>query len=215
MVHILFHELKYYFKNLHEVIYIYGFFVLIMLVVPLGLRQQLHVLPELAPAVLWMAMTASIGLGAMQLFQRDAESGVLELYQQLPLSLGGAVLAKWLAFYIATTAPILASVPIILALFGLKLSLGVHYSLGLAAGASALTILASLAAAMTVGLERARAVLLLIVLPLAVPVIVFGSEYLRATGALWQPQLLFLTAFSVFLLPILYLAGPSCIRASN
>lgn len=215
MFNILIHELKYYIKNIHELIYIYGFFVLIIYIVPMGLRQQLHVLPELAPAIIWMAMLASISLGAMPLFQRDADSGVLETYQQLPGGLGGVVLGKWLAFYLVTAIPMMAATPVILMLFKLPADWLLHYAIGAAAGALALSILASLAGAITAGLERARAVVLLIVLPLAVPVMIFGSEFLRHQGVLWQPPLMFMLAFSVFMLPILCLAGASCIRASN
>lgn len=215
MQHILFHELKYYFKNSHELVYIYGFYFLIILIIPMGLRQQLHVLPELAPSIVWLALISSITLGAAGLFQRDAESGVMELYQQLPQSLSGIVFAKWLAFYLASVLPLVALTPLILGLFGLPMGLGLHYGMGIAAGGACVSILASLAAAITIGLERARAVVLLMVIPLAVPAIVFGAEYLRHGDSLWQSQLLFLVAFSIFLLPIYCLCGAACIRASN
>jgi len=215
MLYILSHELKYYFKNSHELLYIYGFYLLIMLIVPMGLQEQLNLLPELAPAIIWIAIMASIGLGAASLFQRDAESGVMELYQQIPMGLGQVVLGKWLAFYLATAMPIILFMPAIIMLFGLPVSHILHYAIGAATGTLAISILASLIAVITIGLERARAVSLLMLLPLAVPVMIFGSEYLRRTEALWQPQLLFMLAFSLFLLPILCLAGASCIRASN
>ncbi len=165
--------------------------------------------------MLWIALTASMGLGALSLFQRDAESGVLELYQQLPFGLGQAVLGKWLAFYLANAMPLVISTPLLLALYGLPMELSLHYIVGAAAGAGALSLLSALAASITVGLERARAVVLLVLMPLSVPVIIFGSDYMRHTDALWQPQLMFLLALSVFLMPLLYLAGASCIRASN
>lgn len=215
MWHILSHELKYYFKNIHELIYIYGFFALILLIVPMGMRQHLHALPEFAPTMVWIAILASLGLGATNLYQRDAESGVLEIYQQLPTSLSGVVMAKFFGFTMVTALPIAASMPLIIALFGLPVEFMLHYIVGAMAGATVIAILANMAAAITVGLERARAIVLLILLPLAVPVVIFGSEYLRHTGQLWQPQLLFLLALSVFLLPLMAMAGASCIRASN
>lgn len=215
MGYLLHHELKYYFKNSHELIYIYGFFVLILLIIPMGMRQHLHALPEFAPTMVWIAILASIGMGAGTLYQRDADQGMLEAYQQLPTGLGAVVIAKFLAFTLVTAVPIAASMPIVLGLFALPGEFMLHYMVGALAGATVMAILANLAAAITVGLERARAVGLLILLPWAVPVVIFGSEYLRHTGQLWQPQLLFLVAFGIFLLPMLVLAGASCIRASH
>ncbi len=210
------HEVKYYFKNIDEVIYITGFFSLMVLAVPLGLQQsQLGALAALAPAILWMAMVASIGLGALPLFQRDAEQGVIEVYQQLPRSLYNVVLAKWLAFYLVTLVPMLLILPIFIGLMDIAGASVWHYAAGVTAGVGALSIIATLAAAMTIGLARARAISMLIALPLATPVIIFGSEYLRRSGELGEPQLLFLVAFSIFLLPIMVLASAACIRASN
>jgi heme exporter protein B len=215
MLAILNHELKYYIKNFHELTYIYGFFILFMVVAPLGLRSDLHLLPEMAPSLLWLALLAGTSIGAMNMFQRDSESGIIELYQQLPVGLGGIILSKWLSFYIACVLPLIAAIPIYLALGRLPASHFPTYAIAIAAGGGALSILCCLAGVLTIGLERARAVLLLIILPLAVPVIIFGSYYLQHPYALWQPSLMFLLAFSVFLLPILCLAGASCIRASN
>ena len=106
MLPVLAIDLKYYFKNSHELIYIYGFYFLILLIFPMGMRGELHVLPELAPSLLMVALIASIGIGALGIFQRDAEQGLLEQYQQMPVGLGGIILGKWLAFAIATVLPI-------------------------------------------------------------------------------------------------------------
>ena len=82
------------------------------------------------------------------------------------------------------------------------------------AGAAA-TGVTNLSGAITSGMEKAGAVLSLIILPLTIPVMIFGAAYCRDSGAIWQPNLLFLIGFSVFLLPILCLAGAYSIRASN
>lgn len=215
MLPVLAIDLKYYFKNSHELIYIYGFYFLILLIFPMGMRGELHVLPELAPSLLMVALIASIGIGALGIFQRDAEQGLLEQYQQMPVGLGGIILGKWLAFAIATVLPIATLAPVVLLLFGLPAFVWKGYMVGLLASGTALSLVASLAAAIGVGLERARPVVLLLILPLAVPVVIYGSFYLQQPAQLWQPALLFLIAFSIFLLPILCLAGASCIRASN
>lgn len=215
MLLILFHELKYYFKNWHEAIYFYGLFALVILLFPLGLKDHLHLLPELAPGVLLLGLVVMASLGAATVFQRDAESGILEVYQQLPSSLVPLVLGKWVAFYSMLLLPVAVFVPALLVLFQLPIRLLTAYWLAGAAGGAAISLIALLAAVVSVGLERARGVMLLMILPLMVPVIIFASVYLQAPAQLWQPALLFLLAYSLFLAPILALAGASCIRASN
>lgn len=216
MLHILLHELKYYFKNAHELIYIYGFFVLIFLLFPMGMKGELHAMHELLPVMVSMAVMLSISLGAMPLFQRDVESGVMDTYQQLPLGLYAVVLGKWLAYYLAATLPLVLSLPAMLALAGTGQGALVHYAAGVVAMAAAISIIAALAAVITAGLDRARAIILLITMPIAIPVIIFASAYFRAAGeAVWQPSLMFLVAFSIFLLPCLCMAGAGCLKASN
>ncbi len=212
MRHLFQHEVKYYFKNFHEVIYLYCYFALLILIIPMGLEKESHLLHELAPTIFWIAILTSVALGAIPMFQRDADSGVLELYPQLPGSLYSVPLAKWLAFYLVLLPPMLASIPVFLAFHGLPLEIWPRFAIAMAAGTAAFSILSCLASILTVGLERARAVSMLIVMPLATPIIIFGSDYLRQAGSLWSPSLAFILAFSIFLLPLFCLAGASCIR---
>ena len=107
MLSLLSHELKYYFKNSKEAIYIYGLFVSIVVLAPFGLHGGLGGLASIAPLILWIALATSISMGGIGLFQRDKESGALEYYQLLPVPLEALLLAKWLAFYIFITVPLL------------------------------------------------------------------------------------------------------------
>jgi heme exporter protein B len=214
MPHLLLHELNYYFKNFYELIYIYGFFAISLLIVPLGLNLEGDMLKTLHPALLILAVLMGIALGSTNLYQRDAEQGLLEQYQLTLPSLYGVILAKFIAFYLVISVPLLLILPALLSLAGVGLGAYTHYAAGLLATAAALTILCQLASVLTAGLERARAILMLLILPLAAPVMIFGSHYLRQPE-LWRPELLFLTAFSIFLLPLLCLAGSACIRASH
>ena len=185
---------------------------MIVLIIPLGLKQEANLLLQLTPAIFWVAILTSVGLGSMPLFQRDADNGAMEIYPQLPVSLYGIILAKWLAYYLVILPPMLAGIPVFLAAEGMDSSAWPRYAITMAAGTAAVSILSSLTSILTVGLERARAVTMLITMPLAAPIIIFGSDYLRQTGPLWHPSLAFILAFSIFLLPVLCLAGASCIR---
>lgn len=209
------HELKYYFKNKKEAIYLYSYFISIILLIPFSQRANTNEIQLLAPVTLWIALASAVALGAGNLFRRDHEQGRLEYYQLLPTSLEGLVFAKWLSFYLFLLLPLLAALPVAGLLFNLSGAHLGHYTVGLAAGAAALSIIASLVAAVTSGMGKAGAILSLVMLPLSIPVMIFGAEYCHDISNLWQPNLLFMLGLSAFLLPILCFAGASSIRASN
>lgn len=215
MLSLLLHELKYYFKNTREAIYIYGLFVSIVVLAPFGLPSGLGGLAVLAPLILWIALATTVSLGGMGLFQRDKESGALECYQLLPVPLEALLLGKWLAFYGFILVPLLMLLPVAGLLLGVPPEGWLQLAIGLGVGAAALSLIASLASALMVGLEKAGAVLSLVVLPLSIPVMIFGAAYCQKLGQLWQPSLLFNLGFAALMLPIYCLAGASCVRASN
>ena len=209
------HELKYYFKNKQEAIYLYSFILSVILLIPFSQNISSVEIQKLAPLTLWIALASSIALGGASLFRRDAESGQLEYLQLSKLSLEGYIFAKWLAFYLFILVPMLAILPLLGLLFQLSAQAIGHYGVGLLAGAAALSMLTALVGAITSGMEKAGAVLSLIMLPLAIPVMIFGANYCREIAAIWQPNLLFMLGFSGFILPILCIAGAYSIRASH
>jgi heme exporter protein B len=209
------HELKYYIRNLKEVIYIYSFFISIVVLAPFGLPGSSDGLQSLTPVLLWIALSLSVALAGMNLFQRDAESGRLEYYQMLPTALERIILAKWAALYLFVTIPTLLMLPIAAILLNIDVKQWAHYAIGLGLGAAALTMITCLVAALTAGVARAGAIVSLIILPLSIPVMIFGSDYCRQVGDIWQPNLVFLIGLTVFLLPITAFAGAASIRASN
>jgi heme exporter protein B len=212
MLPILQFEVKYYFKNLKEVFYLYGLFISIVLLQPFS---QLEVKQGVGANIIWIALTLMSALGGVTLFQRDHESGRLEYYQTATDGLVGVILAKWFAYYLCVTVPLLATLPVLALLVDIPVDVWSHYGLGLASGAMALTLLVSLIAVVMTGLEKAGAALSLVLLPLVIPIVIFGTSYLADTAHDFQPSLLFLWGFSLFLLPVLCVAGASCIRASN
>lgn len=208
-------ELKYYFKNIQEAIYIYGLFISIILMAPFGFHGGAAIVSSVAIPILWLALITAISLGAMNLFARDAATGRLEYYQLLPGSLEGCVFAKWLAFYVFIIMPLLVVLPVALLLLAIPTSQWVQVAVGLLAGAAALSTISALAAVLMAGLQKAGSVLALLILPLSIPVMIFGSSYCSEAGPLWQPSLVFLLGFTAFLLPLYIIAGASSIRASN
>lgn len=215
MLALLSHELKYYFRNINEAIYIYSLFLSIIVLVPFGLSAGAIGLLAIAPAILWIALAVAVSIGGMTLFARDGEQGRLEAYQLLPISLEKLLLAKWAAFYLMITLPLLAMVPLAGLLMGIPAAEWLHYAIGLAVGGAALSVLTSLASAVMAGLDKAGAILSLVILPLSIPIMIFGTHYCLDASQNWQPSLLFNIGFAGFLLPIYCIAGASCIRAAN
>lgn len=212
---LLTHELKYYFKNKQEVIYLYSYFISIVLLVPFANKVNASDLQALAPMTLWIALASAITLGAVSLFKRDYDQGRLEYYQLLPISMEMVVFTKWLGFLGFILLPLAAALPVAGLLFNLSSSQILHYAVGLGTGAVALSVISSLVAAITSGMGKAGAIMSLMILPLTIPVMIFGAQYCRDMSALWQSNLLFLIGFSCFLLPIMCFAGAYSIRASN
>jgi heme exporter protein B len=209
------HELKYYIKNTKQAIYTYSYYLSIILLVPFAAKLNGSAFQELAVIALWVALASAIAIGAGDLFKRDQETGRLEYYQLLPGSLEGIVAAKWLGYLLFTLAPLWAAIPLAGVLFNLSGPQMLHEAIGLSAGAIALSLIATLVAALTTGIEKASAVLSLLILPLSIPVMIFGAAYCRDVSTLWQPNLVFMLGFAVLMLPIMCLAGAYAIRASN
>lgn len=214
MIAIFVDELKYYFKNLKEVIQINSFFISICLLYPFAHKAGEVALQQHASSILWIALTVSVALGAMSLFSRDHVSGRLEYYQLAKGRFSGVILMKWMAYYVFITMPLVLILPVVALLVDIPVSALPHYGIGLAAGAMALSLLSTLIALMTVGLEKAGGMISLLLLPLSVPLVIFGTDYL-ASEALITPSLLFLLGFSLVCLVALLWIGPSCARAAN
>lgn len=204
----------YYFKNRKELIEIYSFIFSICLLVPFGLPAASLTNPDLPLAVFWVALIAGVALGASGLFARDHDSGRLELYQLLSCGLEAVVLAKWVAFWLLILLPLALLVPVWGTLLHMAAAQWLRLLIGLGAGSASISILGCLAAGLLGGQGRGAALLTLLVAPLTVPLMIFGTAYCR-DAQLWNSNLLFLGGFVFFMLPAMCLAVASSIRASN
>jgi heme exporter protein B len=151
------------------------FFLIVTTLFPLGLSVQLSLLRDMAPGVLWVAALLSSLLSLDALFKSDADDGTLE---QLALSGQGLhviVMAKTLAHWLVSGAALVLVSPIVgTALAIPEAAFGtMMWSLGL--GTLTLSWLGAIGAGLTVGLKRGNVLLSLIVLPLAMPLLIFGA----------------------------------------
>lgn len=216
MWHLFIHELKYYIKNYKEAIYIYAYFISILLLVSFAGSAELAANSVLAIPSLWVALASGAAIAAQPLFKRDHEAGLLVYYQLLPTRFEWLIVGKWLAFFVSVLVPLLACLPVAGLMMNLSVSTLIHCAIGLSIGAASLTVLGTLAAALLTGLEKAGALLSLILLPLSIPALIIGAEYCRIpSSADAMSHLLALIGFTCFMLPVMCLAGAASIRASH
>jgi heme exporter protein B len=176
------------------------FFLIVTTLFPLGLSLRLSLLRDMAPGVLWVAALLSSLLSLDALFKSDADDGTLE---QLALSGQGLtliVVAKTFAHWLVTGAALVLVSPVVGTALGIPGSAFATMMLSLGLGTVTLSWLGAIGAGLTVGLRRGNVLLSLIVLPLAMPMLIFGAgatdramSGVSPTGALY-----FLAALCVF-----------------
>jgi heme exporter protein B len=181
------------------------FFLCLVTVVPFAIGPDLNLLSRIGPAILWIAALLSTLLGLDRLFQADGEDGALDLLRMSRVPLELAVATKCLAHWCTTGLPLVLASP----LFGLMLALDGPALGGVVAtlfvGTPALTCLGAIGAALTVSLRRGGLLLAVIVIPLAVPVLIFGVS---AAAAATSGTVPFATPFLVLCgLTLLSVAG--------
>ena len=162
-----------------------GFYLVVVVLLPLALGPDLKLIARIAPAVLWVALLLSALLSLGRLFEADFEDGSLDVLATGPLPLEAVVGAKALAHWLTTALPLIALAP----LLGLILNLDPQaYGVLLAtmlAGTPAVSFLGAIGAALTVRTRRGGLLIGLLLLPLFVPTLIFGIEAIAAalTGA--------------------------------
>jgi heme exporter protein B len=151
------------------------FFLIVTTLFPLGLSLQLSLLRDMAPGVLWVAALLSSLLSLDSLFKSDADDGTLE---QLALSGQGLtviVAAKTFAHWLVSGAALVLASPIVGTALGIPPAAFATMMLSLGLGTLTLSWLGAIGAGLTVGLKRGNVLLSLIVLPLAMPLLIFGA----------------------------------------
>jgi heme exporter protein B len=191
-----------------------GFFVLAIVLFPLGVGPEPAILQRIGAGVVWVAALLAALLSLDRLFQTDHQDGGLEILVLSSLPLELVVLAKCAAHWVATGLPLALTSPFLALLFDLDADAIVMLTLSLLLGTPALSLIGSVAAALTLGARRQGALLSLIVLPLYIPPLVFGAGAVEANvaGAGGRAHLLILAALSLAALPLCPWASAAALR---
>ena len=192
------------------------FFLALVVVMPFAIGPDLDLLSRLAPAILWVGALLASLLTLERMFQADAEDGSLDLLRLGPLPLEGLVAVKALAHWLTTGLPLSLAAPVLGLLLAIESRVAVVVTASLLIGTPALSLLGMVGAALTVGLRRGGVLLAILVLPLSVPVLIFGvgagNAAVLASGDPGPPIML-LAAVSLAALALAPFAGAAALRA--
>jgi heme exporter protein B len=153
-----------------------AFFVLTVVLLPLGVGAEAQVLQRIAGGLLWIAALLAALLSLDRLFQADWEDGSLDQLMLAPMPLEQVVLVKAAAHWLTTGLPMTLVAPVLGIMLQLPPSALPVLVVAMAAGTPALSLIGAVGAAITVGVRRGGLLLSILVLPLYVPTLVFGAR---------------------------------------
>ncbi|MBS0613242.1 MAG: heme exporter protein CcmB [Proteobacteria bacterium] len=173
---ILRRELKLSFRRPDQLVQPLVFFLIVATLFPLAMNPQLPVLRQIAPGVLWVGALLSSLLAVEGMFRGDADDGTLEQMVLSGHGLSLIVTAKTLAHWLISGVALVLVSPLMATALNVPSSAFALIMAGLALGTLTLSWLGAIGAALTVGLKRGSVMLSLIVLPLAMPLLIFGAS---------------------------------------
>jgi heme exporter protein B len=192
-----------------------GFFLTVVVLLPIGIGPDQALLARIAPGALWISLLLSVLLSADRIYQQDYEDGSLDVMTMGPVPFEMVALGKAIAHWLSTSLPLAIAAPILGFLVNLEPEAILPLAAAMALGSIALSLLASIGAAVTVGLRRGGLLVSLLVLPLYVPVLIFGLSASQANAApgLTAASLLILAAIALVSLVVSPLASAAALRS--
>ena len=175
------------------------FFVIVVSLFPLGIGPETQLLRSIAPGVVWVAALLASMLSLGRVFANDDQDGTLEQMLLTPQPLYLVVLGKILAQWLVSEVPLVLIAPLIGLQFDLASDTLVILFVSLLIGTPILSLIGSIGAALTLGLRGGGVLIALLILPLYIPVLIFGAGAVDASinGVSSQANLSLLGAFLV------------------
>ena len=152
-----------------------GFFIVAAGLFPIGVGPEPQTLRQIAPGVVWVCALLAAMLSVTQMFASDLQDGSLEQMLLAPGPLLALVVGKVLAHWLSSGLPLVVAAPLIGVLFGMQGSAIATLTFTLLLGTPILSLLGAVGAALTLGLRSGAALVFLLVLPLTVPALIFGT----------------------------------------
>jgi heme exporter protein B len=193
------------------------FFIMVSTLIPLGITPESARLAEIAPGIIWvMALLATL-LSIDGIFANDYQDGSLEQLLISPHLLAMPILGKTAAHWMVTGLPLTLASPLLGMMLSLPAQGYVPMVVSLALGTGCLSLIGSVGAALTVSLRKGGLLLSLLVMPLYMPVIIFGSATVQSAidGFAWSGPLAILGAMLAASIALCPLAAAGALRLTS
>lgn len=213
-IRILKRELHLAFRQGMDSMMVVMFFIIAVVLFPFGVGPEANILARIAPGVIWVCALLASMLSLERLFQMDYEDGSLELLSLQPVPLEITVMAKVTAHWLTTGVPLIITTPLLAVLMNMNMdTLGVML-LSLLLGTPALSLIGAIGAALVLGSRRGGVLISLLILPLYIPILIFGVGAIDAVagGFDGDSHLLVLAGLLIAALPLCPWAGAAALR---
>lgn len=192
------------------------FFLLTVVLFPFGIGPEGNILARVASGVIFVAALLASMLSLERLFQTDYEDGSLELLTLNPVPLEIVVLGKITAHWLTTGLPLMIASPLLAVLMNMSTDGFSMLMLALLLGTPALSLIGAIGAALVLGSRRGGVLISLLVLPLFVPVLIFGVGLVEAAigGFAVKSQILILSGILFACLAFCPFAAAAAVRQS-
>ncbi|MDG4717584.1 MULTISPECIES: heme exporter protein CcmB [Thalassospira] len=157
-----------------------AFFIVTTTLFPFGVGPEANILARIASGVIWVSALLAAMLSLERVFQTDYEDGTLELLTLSPVSLELLVLGKVLAHWLTTGLPLIIAAPLMALMLNMDQDGFITLMVAMLLGTPALSLIGAIGAALILGARRGGVLVSLLVLPLYIPVLIFGAGAVEA-----------------------------------
>ena len=199
-------------QNRQDVVVMLGFFIIIIALFPLAIGPKSAMLQSLGIPIIWIAALLSSLNGFDRLFAQDVRDGWLDQISLSALGLGWYALAKAVSHWLTASLPLLLITPILALMLNIATTRLPALMIALLVGTMALTLLGIIGAALAEGARRSSALIAILVLPLAVPVLIFGALAAATDDGVISPHLMLLGAMLALLLAMAPLVAATALK---
>ncbi len=192
------------------------FFIIVVSLFPLSVGPEMNMLRAMAPGIVWVAALLASMLSLGRMFSNDYLDGTLEQMLLSPQSLSLLVLGKALAHWLVTGIPLVLMAPILGIQYDLPVAALFVLTITLLLGTPVLSLIGAIGAALTLGLRGGGVLVSLLVLPLYIPILIFGAGAVEANmaGVEFGAHLSLISAFLLVSLVFAPWAAASSLRVS-
>jgi len=213
-INIISRELKLILRQGIDSMMIVVFFVVVVILFPFGVGPEPNMLSKISAGVIWVAALLASILSLDRVYQTDFEDGSLELLMIQPLALELIVAAKITTHWLTTGLPLILAAPCLALLLNMDAGGFLVLILSLVIGTPTLSLIGSIGAALTLGARRSGMLLSLLILPLYIPVLIFGISAIDAalSSLTWQAHVLIQSGILVGVIPLSLWASSAALR---